>query len=695
MSGRAALSWALAVLAALAIAVGGLFLYAGHALFDSDAFADRVTASLKTAPVRNAAARRLTDAVLGLKPDLVALRPIVELGARGVVASPPFRALVRGAALDSHRAAFDREQDSVTVRVRDAGVLLAGAVRRLRPDAAPRIPPGVTVRVARIKGGVDGFMLSLAEASERARLAGPIALAIGVALALAALLVSQSRRAAVLRLGVAAAAAGALVALGAALLPGAAATQVGGADGDAARAVVDVWVHPVVPWALAAAIVGALVALAAASVVRPLDPRAIARRGRTVVTASPRGAAGRAARIALVGVAGAAMVAWPRTVLTVAVAALGVVLLLAAFTEVLAMAAGDAPAPRARGRPAPRAARLGAVLAVVAAATVAVAALAAGGGPPIARTGRCNGHAALCDRRLDEVAFLGTHNAMAAAGEPGWLFAAQDAGIPQQLRDGVRALMIDTHYGQPTRRGVFTDLTGETKSRAKLESELGPRFVLTAEQARARIARIPRGRREIFLCHAFCEVGATRAAQALTAVHRFLVTHPEEVVVLSIEDDTSADDTAAMIRASGLVDEVYRGPVRPPWPTLRELVDRDERVLVLAENHAGGAPWIHRQPAVAQETPFHFTSAAQLADPASCAPNRGGTKGSLFLVNHWVDTSPAPRVSNARQVNARPFLTNRLQTCRRIRGRLPNLVAVDFYRQGDPLATVDALNGVG
>ena len=61
MSGRAALSWALAVLAALAIAVGGLFLYAGHALFDSDAFADRVTASLKTAPVRNAAARRASS----------------------------------------------------------------------------------------------------------------------------------------------------------------------------------------------------------------------------------------------------------------------------------------------------------------------------------------------------------------------------------------------------------------------------------------------------------------------------------------------------------------------------------------------------------------------------------------------------------------------------------------------------------
>ena len=60
-----------------------------------------------------------------------------------------------------------------------------------------------------------------------------------------------------------------------------------------------------------------------------------------------------------------------------------------------------------------------------------MAALLAGGdGPAVARVGRCNGHAALCDRRVDQVAFLGTHNAMAAADEPGWLFAAQDAGSP-------------------------------------------------------------------------------------------------------------------------------------------------------------------------------------------------------------------------------------------------------------------------
>lgn len=32
----------------------------------------------------------------------------------------------------------------------------------------------------------------------------------------------------------------------------------------------------------------------------------------------------------------------------------------------------------------------------------------------------CNGHAALCDRRLDQVAFAATHNAMSNA-EDGWL----------------------------------------------------------------------------------------------------------------------------------------------------------------------------------------------------------------------------------------------------------------------------------
>ena len=43
-------------------------------------------------------------------------------------------------------------------------------------------------------------------------------------------------------------------------------------------------------------------------------------------------------------------------------------------------------------------------------------------------------------------------------------------------------------------------------------------------------------------------------------MHRFLVAHPEEVLIVSIEDDTDAADTAKLIRDSGLIREVYRGP---------------------------------------------------------------------------------------------------------------------------------------
>jgi hypothetical protein len=292
------------------------------------------------------------------------------------------------------------------------------------------------------------------------------------------------------------------------------------------------------------------------------------------------------------------------------------------------------------------------------------------------------------------VAFPGTHNSMAAVREPSWLFPAQDAGIPEQLEEGVRALLIDTHHGFRTPRGVLTDLSGDTKSRGKLVDEVGDTFVRTAERARDRIGTPVAGRRRgVFLCHAFCEVGATDAVSALRAVHRFLVLHPEEVLVLSVEDDTDPAATAAIIRRSGLVDEVYRGRAGPPWPTLGEMIERNERVLVLVEDGPPTEPWVHLQPTVAQETPYRFTTEAQLGAPASCEPNRGGTEGSLLLVNHWVDTTPAPRVTIAERVNARPFLERRLARCAARRPMRPNVLAVDFYRLGDAQAVVDRLNG--
>ena len=697
MGGRraAAVSWALAVLSAVALATAGILAYADRTVFASDRFADRAAATLDAAPVRAAAARRLTDVVIAARPNLLGLRPIIELAARAVVGTPQFRSVVRRAALDAHRSAFDAHTRGLTLQIRDAGLLVADVVQRLAPQAADRMPTRVITRVARIHGGVHGFMLRVAEHADRARPAKWIALAVGLVLALAALVVTDSRRASVLRLGVACAAVGVAVALAAALAPALLADSVGPADRAAVRAALGVWLDPLTAWALAAAFAGVVVALAAAAIVRPIPVMALLRRARSAVATPPRSRLEHVLRALAVIAVGVAMLLWPRAVLGALIVAVGALLVLAATAEVLALAAGSPDSsPRLRGPRIGRGVRV-AVVAVVVTAGVALAALLSGGeDPAVARVGRCNGHAALCDRSVDQVAFLGTHNAMAAADEPGWFFAAQDVGISQQLADGVRALMIDTHYGIGTPRGVATELTPENSKRSKLVAEIGERGVATAERVTRRIGRNPEGQRGLFLCHTLCEVGATRALDALQAVHRFMVRHPEEVVVLSIQDETSAADTAKVIRDSGLADEVYLGDAERPWPTLRELIDRDERVIVLAENRAGGAPWIHHQPAIMQETPFLFRSVAALEAPTSCEPNRGGTAGSLLLVNHWVDTPPLPLVSIARRVNAHAFLADRVARCRKRRAMLPNVVAVDFYREGAAAQVVDELNRV-
>ena len=44
----------------------------------------------------------------------------------------------------------------------------------------------------------------------------------------------------------------------------------------------------------------------------------------------------------------------------------------------------------------------------------------------------------------------------------------------------------------------------------------------------------------------------------------------------------------------------------------------------------------------------------------SCRPNRGIEGSPLFLMNNWVDTSPAPRPSNAARVNAAEALERRV-----------------------------------
>ena len=204
---------------------------------------------------------------------------------------------------------------------------------------------------------------------------------------------------------------------------------------------------------------------------------------------------------------GIALISWPGTVLELAAVGAGVLLILAAIAEILRLTGRVRPSRRrVRGRPSARAGR-GRRALLVAGAGVGRRAGGArrptGGASrtlqrlpravrPSARTRRVRGDAQLDGRRQ----------------EPGWLFAAQDAGIHAQLDDGIRALLIDTHYGFATPRGVATELAAGSSSREKVASGGGGgvrahrRAAAQADRVRRRrtggvpVPRLLRGRRD-------------------------------------------------------------------------------------------------------------------------------------------------------------------------------------------------------
>ena len=111
---------------------------------------------------------------------------------------------------------------------------------------------------------------------------------------------------------------------------------------------------------------------------------------------------------------------------------------------------------------------------------------------------------------------------------------------------------------------------------------------------------------------------------------------------------------------------------------------------MLGENDTEGVAWYHPAFEVVQETPYKFIAPEEF----SCRPNRGGTSAPLFQINHWIETLPAPKPSNAAIVNAHDFLLRRARQCQQERHKLPNILAVDFAMTGDVVGVAAEMNGL-
>ncbi len=252
----------------------------------------------------------------------------------------------------------------------------------------------------------------------------------------------------------------------------------------------------------------------------------------------------------------------------------------------------------------------------------------------------CNGSELLCDRSLVQIATPTTHNAMSNQDE-GWAAPNQRFGMAQQLTDGIRAMMLDIYRDE-----------GDLK-----------------------------------LCHGVCWAGSLALSDGLKTIADFLAQNPHEVVVLILESYVDSNDLRTAFSDAGLLDQLHRQEPGQAWPSLGDMIDRGQRLVVLTDQGAdpsiGIMPvWQH-----AFETPF----AARSKDELRCELGRGEAGNALFIFNHFL-TAPIATEALAETINHNPFLLQRSRDCQATIGQIPNFVTVDFYSIGDLLAVTATLN---
>ncbi|MET0919651.1 MAG: hypothetical protein ABWY77_00455, partial [Acidimicrobiia bacterium] len=273
---------------------------------------------------------------------------------------------------------------------------------------------------------------------------------------------------------------------------------------------------------------------------------------------------------------------------------------------------------------------------------------------------------------------------------------AQGRTVAEQLDDGIRAFLLDVYQGTPTTDPSSTShvCTDPTPLKVtQLTGDLGKATVDALIAQRNLVCPAAGGPTSaLYLCHNFCELGATPLADPLTTFRTFLDAHPTEVVALILEDYVTGSQVATEFDAAGLTKRVYTHKLGAPWPTLGAMVKAKQQLVVFSE-HGGGTPrWYLPAFKEMQDTPYTFQTAAQF----SCAPNRGPAKAPLFLVNHWLASTDVPgsAEANSAAVNPAAVLGPRVEQCEQQRGQIPNIVAVEFAETGDLLTVVDRLNEV-
>jgi len=268
----------------------------------------------------------------------------------------------------------------------------------------------------------------------------------------------------------------------------------------------------------------------------------------------------------------------------------------------------------------------------------------------------CNGLENICDVPANEILYAGVHNAQSTVQDGFFIVPNHQYDMIAALDYGYRVLNVDM--------AVCAD-------------------------------------GELALVHGACKLGTIDPTTFFTRVKEWLDNNPSEVVLIPIQIDNSAGGGEVvdlgriynlLNRIDGFTNRMYMrqgvGGVLRPWPTLRDLITSDKRILVFHYNGEfcstskcppGLDDWFN----YAAETKFEFSTEEEFQDKAeACAITRGRPNAPFYALN--VFTMIPSKVLARELLNTKDFLEEHIKACSEVNGgRHVSAVFVDFFSEGD------------
>ncbi len=676
----------LLTLGAIGLFMTGILGWLNAAVVNGENFAGLVNEIRQDEAVKTEIGQAVAVAALDAQPDLIAVEPAIAAGAAAVAGSPLLDGVFTPAIRSFHDAMTEKGSDSAVLKLADLGATATTALEKFVPQAADIVPANLNLTLAEVGGqeGIAGQIIPVIQAVSTLAWVVPLISLLLVALGI---WLAPKRRLAIVRFGwmllVVAGFLG-LVVLG---------LNVAGLflddstlQGAVISAALAVFSQPLSIRFIAIGVVGGLLVASAGALLPQVDVGDQARTAVGYATRRPAATGWAVARALLVIAVGLLIVLFPTISSQVVAVVAGLAVLFYGVTELDVIAersraqdeAEEAAALAATGHSSEKRRSPVRWLIPVAAAAVGLLVLAAliipGNLPQddtiqtasAVNTTACNGFDALCDVPFDQVVIPASHNSMSIA-DGTWFLAEQPKDMVKSLDDGIRGLLVDTWYGQPTEDGgAITAPESLAGAEAELTATYGKDVVASIQRTIDRVRRSkPSGPTEPYFCHTVCEIGPEPMAPVMDRLNTWMDEHP-------VRSSCCSSRTPSRRRTP------RRSWRRPAWPTRptctrrRRMADpapddRLEQAPAGADGEQGRRhdPYLHQGFDLVQDTEYTFKSAADF----DCSLKRGEPDSPLFSVNHWLASFSA-LISSAEEVNVYNVLS-RASTSARSTGQSP------------------------